>query len=155
MFCVLKNIVKNIDVDVFSKKSPKHRIVKEKARCFTWCFWFQELHPELWQKSGYLAKNVTLKSLYIPTMHYFCLWNITFSFWFEKFVKFSGIPSIVQKTSLICIVSTIFWIFSNIVKNIEVDVLSKTSAENRIVKNWKTSNRQNIASLRKVNIAHP
>jgi len=31
MFCVLKNIVKNIDVDVFSKKSPKHRIVKEKA----------------------------------------------------------------------------------------------------------------------------
>jgi len=52
-------------------------------------------------------------------------------------------------------VSTIFWIFSNIVKNIEVDVLSKTSAENRIVKNWKTSNRQNIASLRKVNIAHP
>ena len=35
MFCVLKNIVKNIDVDVFSKTSPKHRIVKEKARCFT------------------------------------------------------------------------------------------------------------------------
>ena len=35
MFGVLKNIVKNIDVDVFSKTSPKHRIVKEKARCFT------------------------------------------------------------------------------------------------------------------------
>ena len=35
MFCVLKNIVKNIDVDVFSKTSPKHRIVKRKARCFT------------------------------------------------------------------------------------------------------------------------
>ena len=51
--------------------------------------------------------------------------------------------------------STIFWIFSNIDKNIELDVLSKTSAENRIVKNWKTSHRQKIASLRKLNNAHP
>ena len=34
-FCVLKNIVKNIDVDVFLKNTSKHRIVKEKARCFT------------------------------------------------------------------------------------------------------------------------
>ena len=31
-----------------------------------------------------------------------------------------------------------FWIFSNIVQNIKVDVLSKTLAKNRIVKNWKT-----------------
>ena len=31
LFCVLKNIVKNIDVNVFSKTLPKHRIVKEKA----------------------------------------------------------------------------------------------------------------------------
>ena len=28
-------------------------------------------------------------------------------------------------------------------------------ALNYIVKNWKTSHRENIASLRKVNIAHP
>ena len=33
------------------------------------------------------------------------------------------------------------FVFSNIVKKIGVDVLSKTSAENRIVKNWKTSHR--------------
>ena len=48
-----------------------------------------------------------------------------------------------------------FWVFTNIAKNIEVDVLSKTSAKNRIFKNWKTFHGQNIASLRKVNIAHP
>ena len=38
MFCVLKNIVKNIDADGFSKTSPKHCIVKEKVWCFRWCF---------------------------------------------------------------------------------------------------------------------
>ena len=34
MFCVLKNIGKIIDADGFSKTSPKHCIVKEKAQCF-------------------------------------------------------------------------------------------------------------------------
>ena len=33
MFCLLKNIVKNIDVDSFSKTSPNHCIV-QKARCY-------------------------------------------------------------------------------------------------------------------------
>ena len=31
LFCVLKNIVKNIDVDGFPKTSLKHGIVKKKA----------------------------------------------------------------------------------------------------------------------------
>jgi len=70
MFCVLKNIVKNIDVDVFSKTSPKHRIVKEKARCFLRCFWFLELHKEPWQKFGYSAKNVTLDGFPMPRINY-------------------------------------------------------------------------------------
>ena len=37
-------------------------------------------------------------------------------------MKFFGLFLIVWKTSLICIVSMMFWFFSNIVKNIEVDV---------------------------------
>ena len=38
MSCVLKNIVKNIDFNVFLKTSLKHRIVKEKAQYLKWCF---------------------------------------------------------------------------------------------------------------------
>ena len=45
------------------------------------------------------------------------------------------------KTSLICIASTMFQLFSNIVKNIEVDVFFRTSPKNDIVKNWETSHR--------------
>ena len=54
-----------------------------------------------------------------------------------------------------------FWIFSNIFKNIEVDVLSKTSAENRSVKKIPRKIPIRIAALkhriviRKLNIAHP
>ena len=36
-------------------------------------FGFQESHPELWQKSGYLANNVTLNSFFMLKIHYFCL----------------------------------------------------------------------------------
>ena len=46
---------------------------------------------------------------------------------------------IATKTSLICIASTMFYLFSNIVKNIEVDVFFRTSPKNDIVKNWETS----------------
>ena len=38
MFWVFSNIVKNIEVDVFFKTSLKHRIVKQKVRCFMRCF---------------------------------------------------------------------------------------------------------------------
>ena len=41
MFWFFSNIVKNIEVDVFFKTSLKHRIVKQKVRCFTRCFRFQ------------------------------------------------------------------------------------------------------------------
>ena len=56
---------------------------------------------------------------------------------------------IVWKTSLICIVSTMFQFFSNIVKNIEVDVFFKKSSKNRIVKNWKTSHREKHRIVKK------
>ena len=55
------------------------------------------------------------------------------------------------RTSLICIVSTIFWLFQNIVQNIlgqhRLNIASLRIGKHCIVKN--------IASLRKVNIAHP
>ena len=53
MFCVLKNIVKNIDVDVFSKTSPKNCIVKEKARCFR--FQHQHQHQQCTTQSLLLS----------------------------------------------------------------------------------------------------
>ena len=40
-FVFFSNIVKNIEVDVFFKTSLKHRIVKQKVRCFMRCFRFQ------------------------------------------------------------------------------------------------------------------
>ena len=42
MRCFGSNVVKNIVVDVFFKTSLKHRIVKQKVRCFTRCFRFQK-----------------------------------------------------------------------------------------------------------------
>ena len=42
-----------------------------------------------------------------------------------------------------------FQFFSNIVKNIEVDVFSKKSPKNRIVKNWKTSHREKHRIVKK------
>ena len=39
--------------------------------------------------------------------------------------------------------------FSNIVKNIEVDVFFKKSPKNRIVKNWKTSHREKHRIVKK------
>ena len=45
------------------------------------------------------------------------------------------------KTSLICIASTMFQLFSNIVKNIEVDVFFRTSPKNDIVKNWEMASK--------------
>ena len=53
------------------------------------------------------------------------------------------------KTSLICIVSTMFWFFLNIVKNIKVNVFFKTSPKNDIVKNWKTSLREKHRIVKK------
>ena len=53
------------------------------------------------------------------------------------------------KTSLICIASTMFQLFSNIVKNIEVDVFFRTSPKNDIVKNWETSHRQKHRIVKK------
>ena len=41
MFCFFSNIVKNIKVNVFFKTLLKHRIVKQKVRCFMRCFRFQ------------------------------------------------------------------------------------------------------------------
>ena len=40
-------------------------------------------------------------------------------------------------------------VFSNIVKNIEVDVFFKKSPKNRIVKNWKTSHREKHRIVKK------
>ena len=45
-FVFFSNIVKNIEVDVFFKTSLKHRIVKQKVRCFPQCFRFQKGHSE-------------------------------------------------------------------------------------------------------------
>ena len=42
-----------------------------------------------------------------------------------------------------------FQFFSNIVKNIEVDVFFKKSSKNRIVKNWKTSHREKHRIVKK------
>ena len=42
-----------------------------------------------------------------------------------------------------------FQFFSNIVKNIEVDVFFKKSPKNRIVKNWKTSHREKHRIVKK------
>ena len=42
-----------------------------------------------------------------------------------------------------------FQFFSNIVKNIEVDVFLKKSPKNRIVKNWKTSHREKHRIVKK------
>ena len=50
------NIVKNIEVNVFFKTSLKHRIVKQKVRCFTQCFRFQKVHTESeLNKQGFTA----------------------------------------------------------------------------------------------------
>ena len=59
------------------------------------------------------------------------------------------------KTSLICIASTMFQLFSNIVKNIEVDVFFRTSPKNDIVKNWETSHRQKHRIAEKSNHRPP
>ena len=40
-------------------------------------------------------------------------------------------------------------VFSNIVKNIEVNVFFKKSSKNRIVKNWKTSHREKHRIVKK------
>ena len=40
-------------------------------------------------------------------------------------------------------------VFSNIVKNIEIDVFLKKSSKNRIVKNWKTSHREKHRIVKK------
>ncbi len=53
------------------------------------------------------------------------------------------------KTSLICIASTMFQLFSNIVKNIEVNFFFRTSPKNDIVKNWETSHRQKHRIIKK------
>ena len=42
-----------------------------------------------------------------------------------------------------------FQLFSNIVKNIEVDVFFRTSPKNDIVKNWETSHRQKHRIVKK------
>ena len=42
-----------------------------------------------------------------------------------------------------------FQFFSNIVKNIEVDVFLKKSSKNRIAKNWKTSHREKHRIVKK------
>ena len=59
------------------------------------------------------------------------------------------------KTSLICIASTMFQLFSNIVKNIEVNVFSEHRLKMTSLRIGKHRIVKNIASLRKVNIAHP
>ena len=61
-------------------------------------------------------------------------------------------PKIVIKTLFICIVSTMFRLFQNIVQNIVGQFFVKTSPNHRIGKHRIV---KNIASLRKVSIAHP
>ena len=48
-----------------------------------------------------------------------------------------------------CIVYAMFWVFSNIVKNIEVDVFFKTSLKHRIVKSKKCDVFHNVLDFRK------
>ena len=67
----------------------------------------------------------------------------------KDFLQFSIRLKLSPKTSLICIASTMFQLFSNIVKNIEVDVFFRTSPKNDIVKNWETSHRQKHRIVKK------
>ena len=59
----------------------------------------------------------------------------------KDLLEFSIHLKLFPKTSLICIVSTMFQFFSNIVKNIEVDFFFKTSPKNCIFKNVETRHR--------------
>ena len=74
------------------------------------------------KKFGYSARNVTLDGFSMPRIYYSDFECSLCNLHLKKFIKNFGIFLIVQKTSLICIVSMMFWVFSNIVKNIEVDV---------------------------------
>merc|ERR1719239_817207 len=76
---------------------------------------------------GYSAKNVTLDGFSMPRIYYSNFECQLCNLHLKKCIKIIGIFLIVCKTSLICIVSMMFCF--------------KTSAKNRIVKNWKTSHR--------------